>query len=185
MSRFEGLVNDTKFQALYDGRLSHQLFIDRDLMWTVLNCILDHWRNKYLSNVFLCTNVFRTYNEWWSINDLNTRDPVFSYAILFIFCFWIDLQDHTMNLAVIRFLFFAQKFRFCNIENLFWKFWSINLLTRPYYWWFVIMSSLSCRGSQIKSICVQVQISNCKECFSTHFLEMMKSVTLLSTDQIL
>ena len=119
------------------------------------------------------------------INDFSSRDPVLTYTILSNFCIWIDLQDHTMNLAVIRFLFFAQKFQFCNIENVFWKSWSINLTTSPCCWWFNIISSLSLRGTQIKPICVQIPISNCQECFSTHFLEMMKAVSLLSTDHVL
>ena len=53
-----------EFQSFHDERLSHHLFFDRDLMRWFLNCILHHWRNKYLSIVLLFTNVFRNFNEW-------------------------------------------------------------------------------------------------------------------------
>ena len=162
MIRFERVVNDINVNPsmMNDSPISSLLI---PILWGDSLIVFFIIGGIISSRSSSCSRTsFEISMSEWSINDLNSPDPVFTYAILSNLCIWIDLQDHTMNLTVIRFLFFAQKFRFCNIENLFWKFWSINLTTWPYWWWFNIMSSLSLRGTQIEPICVQISISNCK-----------------------
>ena len=162
MILFERVVNDINVNpsVMNDSHISSLLIT---ILWG------DSWNVFFIiggiisgrSSSYSRTSFDISMSEW-PINDLNSPDPILrmqscptcASELTFKITRWISLSSDSC--------FFAQKFRFCNIENLFWKFWSINLTTWPYWWWFNIMSSLSLRGTQIEPICVQISISHCK-----------------------